>query len=185
MKKLPLIFLFIGLVVGFISCSEEDENWNEYKEWRNTNNAWLTEQGKRLNPDGTRFYDTIRPDYDKGQYVLAHWFNDRKLTQGNLKPYYTSTVDVKYIGRLYNDEPFDSSYTLMADYGDSIFRTKVGRVIAGWTILLQEMHVGDSVEVLIPYQSAYGASGSGSIPPYSNLKFGVKLVNVPFWEIEE
>nr|WP_301754914.1 hypothetical protein [uncultured Muribaculum sp.] len=54
MKKLPLIFLFIGLVVGFISCSEEDENWNEYKEWRNTNNAWLTEQGKRLNPDGTR-----------------------------------------------------------------------------------------------------------------------------------
>ena len=44
MKKLPLIFLFIGLVVGFISCSEEDENWNEYKEWRNTNNAWLTEQ---------------------------------------------------------------------------------------------------------------------------------------------
>ena len=62
--------------------------------------------------------------------MLAHWFNDRKLTQGNLKPYYTSTVDVKYIGRLYNDEPFDSSYTLMADYGDSIFRTKVGRVIA-------------------------------------------------------
>ena len=123
MKKLPLIFLFIGLVVGFISCSEEDENWNEYKEWRNTNNAWLTEQGKRLNPDGTRYYDTIRPDYDKGQYVLAHWFNDRKLTQGNLKPYYTSTVDVKYIGRLYNDEPFDSSYTLMADYGDSIFRS--------------------------------------------------------------
>jgi FKBP-type peptidyl-prolyl cis-trans isomerase FklB len=115
-----------------------------------------------------------------------HWFNDRSKTAGNLQPYYTSTVDVKYIGRLYNDEAFDSSYLLTETYGDSIYRTKVTAVISGWTIALQEMHVGDSVEVIIPYQSAYGLSGSGTaVLPFSNLKFNIKLVDIPYWEINQ
>ena len=107
-----------------------------------------------------------------------HWFNDRNSTAGNLKPYYTSTVAVKYIGRLYNNEAFDSSYLAP----DSLFKTKVNSVIPGWTIALQEMHVGDSVEVIIPYQSAYGTSGTGKILPFSNLKFNIKLVDITNWE---
>lgn len=173
------------IVVGmFMSCHSDNDNWETYKEWRNANAAWLERQADST-VNGKLYYESVRPEYDKGQYIYMHWFNDRNATKNNLQPYYTSTVDVKYIGYLYNGEPFDSSYNNTATYGDSLFRTSLRNVISGWAIALQEMHVGDSVEVLIPYQSAYGASGSGSIPPYSNLKFGVKLVNVPFWEIEE
>ncbi|MDE6074493.1 MAG: FKBP-type peptidyl-prolyl cis-trans isomerase, partial [Muribaculaceae bacterium] len=50
-------------------------------------------------------------------------------------------------------------------------------------IALEKMHVGDSVEVIIPYQAGYGASSSGSILPYSTLRFGIKLVNIPYYEV--
>lgn len=168
------------MCVAVVSCKDEEGDWEKYKDWREINNAWLKEQ-ETLTVDGKLFYEKLTPNYDKGNFILVHWFNDREETKNNLSPYYTSIVDVKYIGRLYNDEPFDSSYN-NTTYGDSIFRTKVSSVIAGWTAVLQEMHVGDSVEIVVPYQSAYGASSSGIIDPYSNLKFNIKLVDIPYWE---
>ena len=111
------------------------------------------------------------------------YLNDRSKTVGNLSPMLTSTVDVKYIGRLYNDVPFDSSFTNTASYGDSLFRTTPGEVIQGWTIALMNMRVGDSARIIIPYMLGYGASGSGSIPPYSTLVFDVKLVDIPYYEV--
>lgn len=173
------------MVAAATACKNHDNNWDDYADWREANNSWLDEQKKRTNPDGTPYYQEIRPVYDQGQYVLAHWFNNRSETAGNLKPYYTSTVDVKYIGRRYNDTAFDSSYLMKESYGDSIFRTSLSGVISGWSIALQAMHVGDSVEVLIPYQSGYGATGYGSIAPYSNLRFNMKLVDIPFWETKQ
>ncbi len=180
MKKFPFFALIFAMCVAVVSCKDEEETWEKYKDWREINNAWLKEQ-ETLTVDGKLFYEKLTPSYDKGNFILVHWFNDREKTKNNLSPYYTSIVDVKYIGRLYNDVPFDSSYN-NTTYGDSIFRTKVSSVIAGWTAVLQEMHVGDSVEIVVPYQSAYGASSSGIIDPYSNLKFNIKLVDIPYWE---
>ncbi len=185
MRKLPLLFTLGVIIAVVVSACSKDTTWEDYAEWRNANNSWLDDCKEKTNPDGTPYYTLLRPGYDKGQYVLAHWFNDRSETAGNLSPYWTSTVDVKYIGRYYTDVAFDSSYLLKESYGDSIFRTGLSSVISGWGIVLQEMHVGDSVEVLIPYQSAYGATGYGSIPPYSNLKFNIKLVNIPNWETKQ
>ena len=173
MKKFPIITFFVIAIVTLISC-KDDNNLDDYQEWRNLNNNWLAE----IELSSGSYYSKVVPSYDKGQYVLMHWFNDRNSTAGNLKPYYTSTVAVKYIGRLYNNEAFDSSYLAP----DSLFKTKVNSVIPGWTIALQEMHVGDSVEVIIPYQSAYGTSGTGKILPFSNLKFNIKLVDITNWE---
>ena len=90
---------------------------------------------------------------------------------------------MKYIGRLYNDVPFDSSYLQTASYGDSLFRTQPSSVIQGWTIALLDMRVGDSARVVIPYNLGYGSSGSGVIPPYSTLVFDMKLVDIPFFEV--
>lgn len=184
MNKLPLLFI-ICVVAAFVAGCHDDNNWNDYAEWRNANNAWLEEQQQLTNADGSAYYQVVRPTYDKGQYVLMHWFNDRSATAGNLTPYYTSTVDVKYIGRYYNSVAFDSSYKATATYGDSIFRTSLSGVISGWGIALQEMHVGDSVEIIVPYQSGYGSTGYSSVPPYSNLKFNIKLVDIPYWEIKQ
>lgn len=181
MKKLP--FLLVIFVAALASCmGDDDSSWLEYAEWRESNLSWLNQQAERKNADGTPYYQRLRPIYDSTSYVLVHYFNDRELTKNNLQPLYTSTVDVIYKGRLYDNTPFDSSYTNTAEYGDSIFRTKVGSVISGWQYVLQDMHVGDTCEVLIPYQQGYGISGSGTIPPYSVLVFGMKLVNVAAYE---
>lgn len=184
MKKFPfLILLITALCCGFASCVDsDDDNWNDYKEWREANEAWLLTQSQKTNADGSAYYKKISPSWDKSAYVYIHYFNDTTLTRNNLSPFYTSTVDVKYIGHLYDGTAFDSSY-LNTSPADSIFRTQLSNVISGWTIALNDMHVGDSVEVLIPYQWAYGSSEYGDILPYSALQFHMKLVDIAGYEI--
>ncbi len=185
MKKYPVILALSLMAAGSLvsSCVDDDDNYEDYKEWMEANNAWLSECKNKVDADGQKYYSEIIPDYQRGNYVLMHWFNDRELTKDNVVPFYTSTVDVKYKLTLYNGEPMDSSF-LMTENGDSIYRTKLSDVITGWSIALQQMHVGDSVEVIVPYQVGYGSTGSGSIYPYSNLNFHIKLVDVPGWEID-
>ena len=89
---------------------------------------------------------------------------------------------MKYIGRLYNGEAFDSSYNLKVN-GDSIFRTSLTSLIQGWQIALVNIHVGDSVEIVLPYNMGYGTTQSGIIKPYSTLIFNLKLVDIPYYEV--
>ncbi len=185
MKKLPFYILLLGVIAVFSACGEDEakETWEEYAKWRETNEQWMTEQANRTNPDGSPYFTKLTPDWDPGAYVLIHYFNDRKATEGNLSPLFTSTVDVKYHGRLYNDEPFDSSY-LRIEPADSVYRTKCSNVIEGWTIALEDMRIGDSCLVVIPYQQGYGSANQGSIKPYSALQFNMKLVGIPGYEIK-
>lgn len=180
MKKLLYILPLLVALVATISSCDDDNTWDEYKDWREANDAWLIQQGSVLDENGNAFYTRIVPAWNKGAYVYIHYFNDRTLTEGNLSPMYTSTVSVKYIGRLYDDQPFDSSYLAT----DSLFNTTLGSVITGWGIALETMRVGDSARVVIPYEQGYGASETGSIPPYSALQFDIKLVDIPLYEIK-
>lgn len=186
MKKLPLLLLF-AIVSTLVSCElGSDSIWDTYADWRESNESWFNEQKARTNADGSKYYTELSPSWDSTQSILIHYFNDRKLTEGNLSPLYTSTVDVKYKGCLYNDEPFDSSYSLTASYGDSIYRTKCNNVIQGWIVALEDMRVGDSCEIVVPYSMGYGAQETGGvIKPFSMLKFTMKLVDIPFYEIKE
>ena len=184
MKKLPIFLLGLIAVIAIHSCKldPQEDTWEYYKEWRDANNAWLEEQQSKTDEDGNPYYKKVIPEFDQSAYVLMHYFNDRKKTEGNLSPLYSSTVDVKYIGRLYDDEPFDSSY-LQTTYGDSIYRVAgLSNVVEGWAIALMDMRVGDSCEVIIPYQSAYGNQIREAIAPYSHLKFNLKLVDIPGYE---
>ena len=99
------------------------------------------------------------PVWAQGQTIYMHWFNDRNETAMNLVPDLTSTIQAYYEGRLYDGTVFDKSENLSA----KILTAKVSGLIQGWQIALQQMHVGDTVQVVIPYQLAYGVSGSGSI----------------------
>ena len=185
MKKLPLFFTFALIAILYACTPGGRSEWEDYEAWRESNENWLIEQKNRTNADGSKYYTTLVPDWDTTQYVLIHYFNDRKLTEGNLSPLFTSTVDVKFKGSLYNDVPFDSSYTNTASYGDSIYRTQCNKVIQGWTVALEDMRVGDSCEVVIPHTMGYGVQESGIIKPYSALKFNIKLVDIPFYEKKE
>lgn len=183
MKKLLFLISAVGFVVSMftVSSCKDDNTWSDYSEWRDANNEWLIQQGALLGEDGEAFYIRVVPEWNKSAYVYMHYFNDRSLTEGNLSPMYTSTVSVKYIGRLYNSEPFDSSYTAV----DSLFTTGLDGVIPGWAIALENMRVGDSARVIIPYQQAYGVSSMGTILPYSALQFDIKLVDIPYYEIKK
>ena len=129
MKKLPILLCLSALIAIVSSCKLDPEN-----------QTWLQQQAARTNDDGTPYYKTVVPDWDAGAYVLIHYFNDRNATAGNLSPLYTSTVDIKYKGQLYNDVAFDSSYTQTA-YGDSIARSQVNGFISGFSIAMMDMHV--------------------------------------------
>ncbi|MCH5246985.1 MAG: FKBP-type peptidyl-prolyl cis-trans isomerase [Muribaculaceae bacterium] len=175
------LFYSLSLLFILVACTtDENDPWTEYAKWRDDNNEWIKNQALIVNPDGSLYYERVVPAWNHNAYVLIHYFNDRSETAGNLSPLFTSTVAVKYIGRLYNDTVFDSSYSMP----DSIFTTTSANVISGWQIALADMHVGDTCEVLIPYEEAYFGGGSGVVLPYSCLKFNMKLVDIPYYEVK-
>ena len=177
MKKIAYFILALILLPLTTSCFE-DTNWEKYKEWRDVQDEWLNQELKKTNADGTPFYQPVVARFDKNMIVYMHYYGDRDANRDNLIPLYTSLVSVKYHGRYYNDEPFDSSYSST----DSIANFTVNGVITGWSVALLNMHVGDSVKVIIPYNAAYGESGYKTIPPYTTLIFQMKLKDIVKYE---
>ncbi|MBD5254913.1 MAG: hypothetical protein HDS53_02365 [Barnesiella sp.] len=181
MKKLIyLVAMIIGLSATVASCGDSGNSWTEYEEWRNANIEWYLAQKDRKNPDGTPYYKELNPSWYTNSGVLIHYFNDRKQTEGNLSPLITSQVSVKYKGELYNGSVFDSTAVATSD---SVRTFTLSGTVIGWKVALTDMHVGDTCEVVLPYTMGYGAAGNTSISPYSSLKFGIKLVDIPAYEI--
>ncbi|MBV8665936.1 MAG: FKBP-type peptidyl-prolyl cis-trans isomerase [Burkholderiaceae bacterium] len=93
-----------------------------------------------------------------------------------------NTVTVNYTGWLYNSSAanyegteFDSS----AAHGSTFtFLLGAGQVIPGWDQGVVGMKVGGTRTLIIPASLAYGATGSGPIPPNAALVFSVQLVSV-------
>ncbi|PMR68061.1 FKBP-type peptidyl-prolyl cis-trans isomerase [Halomonas heilongjiangensis] len=84
-----------------------------------------------------------------------------------------SSVEVHYEGTLIDGTVFDSSY----ERGEPV-SFRVGQVIEGWQEALQLMSVGDTWEIVIPAELAYGAQGQGPIGPHETLIFKVELLGV-------
>ena len=181
MKKLTLIIALFAAV--FAGCNKDDDEstWKKYTEWRDANNAWLAEMEARTNADGTPYYTKVVPDWNPGAFVLIHFFNDPAENADKLSPLYTSTIDVRYKLHLYNDVPADSSTTL-TQYGPGVYRARLNQLVQGWAIGMSKMHCGDTVELIVPYGVAYGSQTSGILPPYSNLRFNIRLVDIYKYE---
>jgi FKBP-type peptidyl-prolyl cis-trans isomerase FklB len=180
MKKLLLIIAILGTMLA--ACVGNDTTtWEEYKDWRELNQSWLEEMQAKTDDNGDPYYKVVVPSWNPAAYVLIHYFNDRSETEGNLSPLYTSTVDVRY--NLYDCEgdTIDSSDS-NTTYGAGISRLKLSSTIEGWAIAMEDMRCGDTVEVVVPYASAYGSTATSSIYPYSNLRFNIRLVDIPFYE---
>lgn len=172
MKRLPII---AAALLGLCSCLSDDEKlWNDYEDWRDKNEVWLETQLTEHS------YTKVTPKWNEELSVYMRWLNDRRQTEGNLTPLYTSTVKVKYKGWLYDGTPFDSSYLQT----DSLAELQLSGLIAGWNIAMEQMRVGDKVELLVPYSAAYGSSSLGVVKPYSTLRFELELRDIPAYEIK-
>ena len=91
------------------------------------------------------------------------------------QPQVGQNVKVHYIGKLLDGTVFDSS----VERGEPIsIPIGVGQVIPGWDEGIAMMKKGEKGMLYIPAKLAYGAHGTGPIPPYSNLIFEVELVDV-------
>lgn len=90
-----------------------------------------------------------------------------------------SRITVHYKGTFQkNGKQFDSSVG-----GEPIsFELNEGQLIKGWTEGIPGMKVGGKRKLKIPYQLAYGESGTpdGAIPPKSDLNFEVELLDVKY-----
>ncbi|MBR5102836.1 MAG: FKBP-type peptidyl-prolyl cis-trans isomerase [Muribaculaceae bacterium] len=185
MKKLPFaLMILVALCFGMTACFDDENEGieDEYRDWNKKNQEWLAAQIALKDAGGNPFYKKIVAAWDTASVVYMHWYNDRSKTANNLKPLYSSTVDVKYFMTNCDGSKTEDSYTRTSP-GDSLFRARLNNdVIEGWAVAITQMHVGDSCDIIVPYNVGYGVRTVNGLNPYSNLKFSVKLVDIPFYE---
>ena len=172
MKKFFYTVILAVVAITMLDSCLGKNVYDEYKDWREKNDEWFQRQAS------SGQYTQITASWDPSAKVLMRWHNDTMLTKDNLKPLISSTVDVKYRLRLYDDTAVGSSYNLTSP-ADSIYRAVISQNVEGWMIALTHMHVGDSCTIIIPYQQGYGSSmRSEVLVPYSCLIFDMKLVDI-------
>lgn len=89
------------------------------------------------------------------------------------KPTVADRITVHYEGRLIDGTVFDSSY---ARGEPATF--PLGRLVKGWQVAIPNMGVGETIEIAIPADFAYGPVGRGPIPGNATLVFKVELIGI-------
>jgi len=144
-----------------------------FNELDQAHQAEQAEIGKAFKAEGEQFL--AENAKKEGVKVLPSGLQYKVIKEGaGRKPRATDRVRCHYEGTFTDGRVFDSSYKRgePAVFG-------LNQVIKGWTEGLQLMAEGAKYELYIPYQLAYGETGSqGAIPPCCALRFVVELLEV-------
>ncbi|MCM1107443.1 MAG: FKBP-type peptidyl-prolyl cis-trans isomerase [Clostridium sp.] len=87
-------------------------------------------------------------------------------------PTVRSIVTAHYTGWTINGRKFDSSR------GGVPLAIRLGDLIDGWIIAMQQMCVGDKWEIYIPAEKGYGRYAQPGIPAGSTLIFEIELLGI-------
>ena len=178
-KKIYLLPLLL-LALIFVSC-EETKEATKFDNWRARNEGYIdslkTVFDEKTDPELKAFEPEINPK-------LRIYYKKKISNDTGAIPLYTDSVNVFYRGSFIFGETFDQNFT-GADPGPFDSPTKfviqtfitVGGV-SGWAEILQRMRVGERWLVYIPWELAYGASGTDDIPGYSTLIFDMQLEEI-------
>lgn len=206
-KNFLMVLALLPFSVGLFTACDEVEEVSKYDNWAARNTAFIDSiaslVGDRivlLNTPGS-----VVDAYEEGQMFAiqttsgtdqeAAYVYCKKLTKNveGRRPYYAETVETYYYGTNILGEEFDGNFDgySATDQGslDGADRMPTAfdapatfsvddNIISGWTWPLQYMHVGERWMLYVPYQSAYGTSGSGTILGYSALTFDLLLSDV-------
>jgi FKBP-type peptidyl-prolyl cis-trans isomerase len=96
-----------------------------------------------------------------------------KYFASDRKPTVADRITVHYEGRLLDGTVFDSSY----QRGQPA-TFPLGRLVEGWQLAIPKMGVGETIEIAIPADLAYGPVGRGPIPANATLVFTVELIAI-------
>ena len=88
-------------------------------------------------------------------------------------PTINDVVTLNYEGRLIDGTVFDSSY---ARGRPATF--PLGGLIPAWRMAVPHMGVGDTAEIAVPSDLAYGTRGAGPIPGGATLLFKMELLGI-------
>ena len=89
------------------------------------------------------------------------------------RPSVSDSVTAHYEGKLIDGTVFDSSYAR----GEPATFPLSG-LIRGWQLAIPKMGLGETIEIAIPADLAYGPVGRGPIPGGATLVFKVELVSI-------
>lgn len=84
-------------------------------------------------------------------------------------------VEVDFTAHLLNGQFVGSTFDRPDKFS---FVLGKGLAIQGWEEIMPKMHLGERVKAIIPFDLAYGEHSVGSIPPYSNLIYEIKLLKI-------
>lgn len=168
------------MAAALSGCLGDNEVNKEYADWKAQNDAYISMLESEV-AAGRSEYTRLSAEWAPQNSVFVKWHNDRSLTEKNLSPLSTSTVDITYAIENIEGTSLGDSFSAYT-WGDSIYRSQPNQNIAGMWIAMLNMHVGDSVTMIIPYPSGYDARNMGAIKPYTNLIYHVKMKGVPQYE---
>ena len=167
MSKKIYLFSLVLLALAFVSCSETEEV-GKYDNWRARNEAFIDSLANvYATASGRGGLERIEMLTAPGNYIYykeMEPMTDHVVKVGN--PKYTDYVKDPSEG--------DSPTTIF----------QVSGVITGWGEVLQRMEVGDRWKVYIPWDYAYGSSGTTGILGYSALVFDITLLDFANTEAE-
>jgi FKBP-type peptidyl-prolyl cis-trans isomerase len=109
-----------------------------------------------------------------GWYYLPGGVLWRRIAGDGTGPHPTvqDTVALHYAGTLIDGTEFDSSY------GDRPATFPLRQLIRAWQLAVPQMGVGDTIEIAVPSDLAYGPRGSGPIPGGATLLFKIELLGI-------
>jgi|LAHS01.1.fsa_nt_gb FKBP-type peptidyl-prolyl cis-trans isomerase FklB len=175
----------LAAVAGLASCSETNDDENEFADWQNKNETYFNNLYSSASSQGLK---VIR-NWSFNDGVATHNYDNivvkvLKSGSGSGSPLYTDSVRVHYQGRLIPSKTYTQGLVFDQSWsGEFNLQTArpatllVSQNIDGFTTALMNMHIGDRWLVYIPYQLGYGTTGSssGGIPGYSTLVFDITL----------
>lgn len=190
-------YLFVCLsLLGFASCSEEDDTVEEYANWQSKNEAYFEEQYQShlAASSATCFVlksyskgDTIQlSDLPHTDCILVDVLPSDFTVEGDktTTPIYTDEVAIHYNGRLLPSFSYASGYQFDSSYSGTFTEDiaepsvmLVNGVIKGFSTALQHMRRGDHWRITIPHQLGYGTSEYNGVPGYSTLIFEIRMVD--------